>query len=418
MIQKTFPQNGRPWEEIETTLIQYKDGDIDWRRGRSLRSIWIPFELTAALDKAFVMFINESALNRDAFPSVVRLENEVIQMAAEILNGDRNTVGNVTTGGTESIFLAVKSARDYARANKKNVSRPNIVLPQSAHPAFLKAADYMDLEVIMVPTREDRRADVAAMREAITRNTIFMVGSAPEFSFGVMDPIEELGSVAIEKNVWMHVDACVGGYFAPFARKLGYTVTAFDFSVPGVVSISADNHKMGFAHKPCSTILYRKPDYLQYQGFKNNKWPRGMYNVPTFTGTRSAGPIAAAWAALKILGEDGYMKQAERVMKARQVLLDGVSAIPELKIVSNPELCIFAFESDVIDVKIVAKKLTSRNWYFGLNHNPPSIHLFLAPFHDIIADGLLGDLRESIDEVKAGLVEPRDMKDHLEDKSY
>jgi glutamate/tyrosine decarboxylase-like PLP-dependent enzyme len=357
-------------------------------------------------------------VSKSVFPQNGWPWEEVIQMAAEILNGGENTVGNVTTGGTESIFLAVKSARDYARANKTNLSRPNLVLPQLAHPAFSKAADYMDLEVILVPTRDDRRADVAAMREAITENTIFMVGSSPEFSFGVMDPIEELGSLALEKDVWMHVDACVGGYFAPFARKLGYTVPAFDFSVPGVVSISADNHKMGLAHKPCSTILYRNADYFQYQGFRYNKWPRGLYNVPTFTGTRSAGPIAAAWTALKILGEDGFMKQAERVMKTRQALWDGVSAIPELKIVSNPELCIFAFESDVIDLKIVAKKLTLRKWYFGLNHYPPSIHFFLAPFHDIIADDFLSDLREAVDEVNAGNVEPDDMQENLEDKSY
>ncbi|MCP5149131.1 MAG: aspartate aminotransferase family protein [Chromatiales bacterium] len=405
MSNAMFPESGLEWPEIEKALHSFRDADVDWRHGRAPMYIfWASEEVLEVTKKAYMEYFSENALGARAFPSLVRMEAEVVRMAAEILGGDESVRGNMTSGGTESIFLAVKTARDYRRATRPVRGTPNLVVPYSGHPAYYKAAHYMDLEVRPVPTRDDFRADVDAMADAIDDDTIFVLGSAPSFSLGVFDPIEDLGRLARERDLWLHVDACVGGFIAPHVRALGYPVPAYDFSVPGVTSISADLHKLGFAAKPASTILYRDEAHYRHQGYEFDAWPRGVYKVPTFTGTRPGGAIAAAWSVLKFLGAAGYRELARQIMDVRARLQAGIRAIPELELIGDPEIGLFCYGSPSLDIRSVAEAMSRRGWLPGINADPPAIHLFLVPLHAVMVDDYLADLGVAVEEVRSGRV--------------
>ena len=241
----------------------------------------------------------------------------------------------MTTGGTESILMAMLTAREWGRANKPKIKQPEVVLPSTAHPAFDKAAHYFGLKLVRVPVGGDLRADVDAMRRAVTVDTVLVVGSAPSYPHGVVDPIAEIAKLAQERKILCHVDACVGGMMLPFVRKLGYPVPDWDFRVPGVTSISVDLHKYGYAAKGASVILYRDKALRRHQLFASTDWPGGIYASPTMTGTRPGGAIAAAWAVLNFLGEDGYLRIADTVMRTTVRLRDGINALDGLRIVST-----------------------------------------------------------------------------------
>ncbi|MCP4722166.1 MAG: aspartate aminotransferase family protein, partial [Desulfobacteraceae bacterium] len=273
---------------------------------------------------------SSNGLNPMAFQSLKRFETEVVRMTADLLNGDDEVVGIMTSGGTESCLLAVKTYRDMAR--KKGIKRPEMILPESAHVAWEKGAEYFNVKAIHVPLDKEYRMDVDKVKKAITRRTVMILGSAPGYPHGVVDPIESLGAVALEKNIPLHVDACVGGYLLPFVEKLGYPVPKFDFRVPGVTSISADTHKYGYSAKGASTILYRNMDILEHQMFVFTEWPGGIFASPGLLGTRPGSNIAAAWAAMQAMGEDGYLKNAKKIMDTTQKLIKGIGAIEGLEI--------------------------------------------------------------------------------------
>jgi sphinganine-1-phosphate aldolase len=406
-MEKPFFEKGLPWEDIEKALHAYRREDIDWRRGRApLYVFYANDEIAEITKKAYLMFFTENALGARALPSVARLESEVLSMTAQILNGDSKVVGNITSGGSESIFLAVKAARDWARAYRPEISRPEIVLPRSAHPAFNKAAHYLSMKVNRVRDSADFRADVPAMEAAVTNNTIMVVGSAPSFPLGVIDPIDEIGRLASKKGLWFHVDACVGGFLAPFVKKLGHPIPDFDFSIPAVTSISADLHKFGFAAKPASTVLYRNEHYRQYQCFSFDEWPRGLYQTQTFQGTRPSGPVAAAWAVMRYLGESGYMKLAENIMRIRDKFRKGIRSIPGLKIWGDPDLSIIGFGSDTFDIYTVGDILSQKRWFVARNADPPALTHMLMPVHEIMIEDYLADLSASVRDL-AGQETPR-----------
>jgi len=299
MTPFSFPKAGRSREDVLDTMRAARDHDIKWQRGRAFGLVYhISEEIDELLKEAFTMFFSENGLNPTAFPSLRKFESEVVAMTASLLGGDSNVCGNMTTGGTESLLMAVKTARDWARDHHPEISEPEIVLPDTAHPAFDKAGSYFDVRIVHVPVLEDFRADVAAMQQAINPNTIMLVGSAPSYPHGVVDPIGELAAIAQERGLLFHTDSCVGGFMLPFIRKLGYEVPPFDFSVPGVTSMSADLHKFGYAAKPASVVLYRTPELRRKQMFVAINWPGGIYPSPTMTGSRAGGPIAAAWALM------------------------------------------------------------------------------------------------------------------------
>ena len=402
MNDKIFPSNGWSKGDVQASLKAYKADDIDWRHGRAPMFVfYADDEHNQVIKDAYNEYFTENALGAGrAFPSLARLEEEVVAMACEILHGGPDAGGGITSGGSESIFLAVKTARDYARATRPDLQKPNMVLPETGHPAYYKAAHFMDLEVIQVPMRADFRTDVEAMAAAVNENTFFTLGSAPSFSHGTYDPIDELGAMALEKGIWLHVDACVGGFIAPAVRRLGYDVPAHDFAVSGVSSISADLHKMGFAAKPASCILYRDGAMMEHQRYAFTDWPRGVYDTPNITGTRPGGAVAAAWAALKFLGENGYDEIARVVMDTRQRLEDGIGAIDGLKMIGDPELNIISYGSDSLDIHAIADRLGERGWLVGRNKTPPAIQFMLVPVHAEMVDDYLRDLAEVTETVR------------------
>ncbi len=322
-------------------------------------------------------------------------------MTAGMLGGDENTSGTLTTGGTESIIMAMKAYRQWARVNKPSVKEPEILLPVTAHPAFEKAAHYFDLKAVHSPVGNDFKASVNATRELISDNTIVMIGSAPAYPHGIIDPIPELAAMANEKNIGFHVDSCLGGFMLPWLKKLGYGLTPFDFSVPGVTSISADIHKYGYAAKGASVVLYRSRQLRRHQFFVYSDWPGGIYASPSMTGTRAGGSIAAAWAALNSIGEDGYMRLAESAMKTAKRIMEGISGIKELYILGIPDMSVFAFASDILDIFALGDAMDRRGWHLDRQQFPSSLHMMITAAHEKAADPFISDLREAVGEVIA-----------------
>lgn len=396
-----FPQKGILREKLLSDLNALKSGDSDWKQGRMFSLVFNAGEETARVaEEAYALFMVENGLSPFAFPSLLTMENEVTAMIADLFHGDSDTVGNMTSGGSESIMVAVKAARDYTRARKPHIVQPELLMPLSAHPAFNKAAHYLGLKPVIVPTdKETLGADVAAMRQAITENTIMMVGSAPSYPHGIIDPIENLAQLAAEHDLWMHVDACVGGLELPFIQALGFPIPNFDFLIPGVCSISADIHKYGFTPKGASVILYRNPELRQYQLFVYADWPGGVYATPNISGSRPGGPIASSWAALRYLGREGYINLARKSMEATQRLIDGIGAIPELYVLGKPQATVFAIGSDVLNVFALGEKMKEFRWAIDSQHLPPCLHMTISPIHTAIVEPFLDDLHTAVKEV-------------------
>ena len=389
----TIPAKGRSKEGVLEAMRAARDHDIKWEQGRVFGLVYhISDEIDNLLKEAFTMFFAENGLNPTAFPSLRKFETEVVAMTAALLGGDQNVCGNITTGGTESLLMAVKTARDWSRVHRPGIREPEMVLPLTAHPAFDKAAEYFGVRAVHVPVRADFRADVGAMRAAITPDTILMAGSAPSYPHGVVDPIRELAAIAQEHGLLFHTDSCVGGFMLPFVRKLGYPVPDFDFSVPGVTSMSADLHKFGYAAKPASVILYRTPELRRCQMFVYIDWPGGIYPSPTMTGSRAGGPVAAAWALMNYLGEEGYLHITDTVMKTAKYLQEGIKAIPGLTVLGDPEMSVFAIASRKMDVNEIADELELRGWHLDRQHFPACLHMTVNYMHAAVADEFLSDL--------------------------
>jgi sphinganine-1-phosphate aldolase len=398
----SLPKHGKSWSELDGEMDAAREGDVDWRRGRV--GVYIHYAGEEVLDvakKAYLKFFSENGLGPKAFPSLARFESDVVAMTLRLLHGGAGACGAMTTGGTESIFLAVKSARDWARVKRPAIDRPQIVLPHTAHPAFNKAANWLGLDVQRVPVGKDFRADAEAMATAIGPRTIMLVGSAPAYPHGVMDPVTDIAAVAQKHDLWMHVDGCVGGFIAPFAKILGEPIGDFDFAVPGVMSMSADLHKYGYTAKGASTVLYRDAEAFQFQAYSFSDWPRGVYSTQTLVGTRAGGAIAAAWAVMNFLGEDGYLAITRRILDTRKAIGAGVAKLG-LEVWGSPELSIMTYGSKETDITQVADRLSTRGWFVGRLVAPPGIHLMLNMTHEPIVGEYLGDLDWALHEVRAG----------------
>jgi glutamate/tyrosine decarboxylase-like PLP-dependent enzyme len=399
--QVRLPKKGNPKDDVIERMKNMRDKDIRWREGKAFVMIYDPGqEAKELLKEAYGLFLTENALNPTAFPSLRRMETEIIQMTANLLGGDGDVVGNMTTGGTESILMAVKTARNWARVNMDSIKRPEILVPESIHPAFEKAGEYFDVRLIHYPVNADFVADVEAAREKIGSNTIMMAASAPSYPHGVMDPIPELVGIAKERGILFHVDACLGGFLLPFVRKLGYPVPDFDFSVPGVTSISADLHKYGYAAKPASVVLYRDKSIRRHQMFVHTDWSGGIYASPTMTGSRPGGSIAAAWAIMNHLGEEGYLHLSETIMKTAKRIREGVAAMRGLKIIGNPVMSVMALAGDGINIYEVGDEMGLKGWYLERQQFPPSLHLTINYGHAEVVEEFLRDLESALKAAK------------------
>lgn len=394
-----FPVHGTPRAALLAAMQAMTGEDADWRGGRVPLYMFGATEAVASIGReAFMAFFTENALGaRRALPSLRRMEEEVIGMALDLFGTTEGASGRMTSGGTESILLAVKAARDVARAGRgAPAHRGNLVLPETAHPAFDKAAVLMDLPVRRVAVDAGLRADPAAMEAAIDDDTILIAGSVPCFPYGVVDPIPALSALAVRRGVRLHVDACVGGYFAPFARQLGRPIPEFGFGLPGVSSLSADLHKFGFCPKPASTVFFRDAAAAAGSGFDLDVWPNGRFATGTLVGTRPGGAVAAAWAVLRFLGHDGYLELARRLLAMAEAYAEGIRAIPGMTVYGRPELSILAFGAPGRDVGAIAAALEAKGWVPGLVRRPPGLHLMLSLLHEPARVAYLGDLAAAV----------------------
>lgn len=407
-MRKTLPSNGTDWTTLKSQMEELADGDMDWRNGRTgMYVFYAGDDVLKVAKEAYTMFMSENALGPMAFPSLKKMEDDVVNMGLSLLNAPDGAVGNMTSGGSESIFLAVKSARDWARSRGVDTNQAEIIVPRSAHLAFDRACHYLNLKIVRIPVTTDYVADVAAMEGAINDRTIMMVGSAPCYPFGLIDPIEELAATAKKRDLWFHVDACVGGYFAPFARMNGVNLPAFDLGVEGVCSLSADLHKYGYAAKGASTVLYANEDLHAFQIFDCADWSAGRMVTPTAAGTRPGGAIAAAWAVMNYLGEEGYRKNAKTVVETRAKLQRAVSETDGLHVHGSPQLGLIAFGSDELDIFSVYGKIFENSWFTSVTTEPPGIHLMLTPAHAPVIDDYIAVLRDAVTAVRNGAADAK-----------
>lgn len=400
-----LPQQGWPRQRVLETLDTYCQHDANWRDGRTFSLVYhAGDEIKDLLQTAFLRVFSENALNPMAFPSLRRMETEVMAMAAPLL-GDAQAVGTLTSGGTESILMAVKTARDWARQHRPEITRPQMLVPTTVHPAFHKAAHYFDVEAVLVPVGADFRADVAAARELCTDSTILVVGSSFAYPHGVIDPIGELAALASERGILCHVDACLGGMILPFVEELTSqdgvpTLPPWDLRVPGVTSISCDLHKYGYTAKGASLVLYRNRELRRHQFLGYADWPGGLWASPSAAGTRPGGPIAAAWAVMHFLGREGYLRLAREALTATQELLAGIQAIPGLKVLGAPVATVFAFTMEDGDIYRLGDAMQARGWHLDRQQLPPALHAMITAAHAAHVPALLADLRAAAEAVR------------------
>jgi glutamate/tyrosine decarboxylase-like PLP-dependent enzyme len=355
------------------------------------------------LNEVYALQSQSNPLHSDLFPSASKFESEIVSMTAQMLGADKTddeVCGVVTSGGTESILLAMKTYRDRAR-EVNGIRRPNIVIPVTAHAAFDKAGEYFKIKVKRVPIDNNYQANVNAIRKAANGNTICIVGSAPNFPHGIIDPINEMSEIARERGICFHVDACLGGFVLPWAEKLGYPFPAFDFRLSGVTSISADTHKFGYAPKGTSVLLYRNQNLRRYQYYTIADWPGGLYFSPTFAGSRPGALSAACWATLLSMGEDGYLDSVKKIMETADIIKKGISEISELKLMGD-SLWVIAFESKDLDIYKVMDQMTHEGWNLNGLHKPACVHICITLRHTQagVAERFLSDLKDAVTHVK------------------
>jgi len=399
-----FPEKGISKEEIKNQLQLFKSKDADWKRGRTFSLVFYPGEEVAnLLAESYQSFFFENALNPSVFQSLKKMESEVISMTCSLLNAPENAAGSMTSGGTESIMCAIKAAKKYAKDNNKNLKKPNIVIPATAHPAFLKAAYYFELEVRLVNCSGfDLQPDLTDFRSKIDENTIMILGSSPAYPHGYIDPIKEISEIALEKNLWMHVDACVGGYILPFLEQIGEEVPIFDFRLTGVRSISLDIHKYGYGAKGSSAVVYRDREYRKKQYYVYTEWSGGLYASPSFSGSRSGGTIAAAWAIMNHLGLPGYQKMARETQDASKKIQTAINSIDGIEVNGKPYGPIFSFRSTgKIDIYQLGDELTELGWHLDRQMEPPSLHLTVSHGNVAYADEFISDLKKSMNKLGA-----------------
>ncbi len=405
----SIPDKGRTQSEVmEVLSAMAEEENAKWQSGQVSGTFYHAGEKHRKfLNNAFSCFSHVNTIQFDLCPSMFKMESDIIAMTADMLHGSAvkehnpgdGVCGTMTSGGSESILMAMLAYRDFAR-DEKDIDAPEIIMPHTAHPAFDKAGRYFGIKMVHVPVSEpDFRVDPSRVESFINKNTIAIVGSAGNYPYGLIDPLEELSDIALKHGLGMHVDGCLGGFILPWIEKLGYDIPHFDFRLPGVTSMSADTHKFGFALKGTSVILYRNNKLRRYQYFDVPDWPGGLYASPTAAGSRSGGLTAATWAAMLNMGQEGYLKSARAIMDVADVMKQGVKDIPELDLIGDPSF-IISFMSKDVDVYHVNDFMKTRNWRFNCLQLPPGMHFCVTMPQTIIpgvAEKWVSDLKDGVE---------------------
>jgi sphinganine-1-phosphate aldolase len=395
-----LPATGQSAGDILAHLDALRARDVDWHAGRAFSLAYHAGDDVLDLaTAAYAKYLSSNALNVLAFPSLRTLQSEVVAMVSDLLHGGPDAAGFMTTGGTESILLAVKAAR--GRGRERGVTAPEMVLPTTAHAAFEKGAEYFGVRAVRVPVREDFRADPEAMAAAISSDTVLLVASAPAYPQGVIDPVGDIASLAAERDLLCHVDACMGGITLPMLERLGHPIAPFDFRVPGVTSMSVDLQKYGYTPKGASVILHRSKELRKHQTFVTENWLGGFYASSGVLGTKGGGSIAAAWAVMRYLGEAGYLRLTRAAREATEALVAGLRATPGVRVLGEPDATLVAFTIDDADPFAVGEALWQRGWYVDQQKPPPSLHCTVSAVHVPLVPEFLGVLRASLDVVRA-----------------
>ena len=397
-----LPEIGWSATDIFESLEVMRARDVRWREGRAFSLAYNAGpDALAVAEEAYRRFSGENALSTDAFPSLKQIQAEVVAMAGVWLGATPNSAGFMTSGGTESILMAVKAARDRLLAERQ-IRQPNMVLPTSAHAAFAKAGAYFGVEVRRVAVGSDWRADVSAMRSCVDENTVLIVGSAPQYPQGVVDDIVGIAKIASDAQINCHVDACMGGVTLAYLDRLGETIGPWNLQVPGVSSISVDLHKFGYTSKGASVIMYASKHLRSYQGFVTADWLGGMYGSSGVLGTKSGGSMASAWAVIHFLGDDGYLRLTRQAREATLQLASIIRNSPDLVLRAEPEstlLCFGAQDPTALNVFAVADELSKCGWYVDRQTPPDSLHCTVNAIHHDKIDWFAKDLRNSVEKV-------------------
>ncbi|MBI4884942.1 MAG: aspartate aminotransferase family protein [Actinobacteria bacterium] len=397
-----LPLHGVSRDDVLARLDAFKANDVRWRDGRAFTLAYSAGDdVLAVAEAAYSRFASENALNTDAFPSLRRIQSEVVAAVGGWLQAGDEGAGFMTTGGTESILLTVKAARERGR-KEKGISSPNVVLPTSAHAAFEKGCYYFGLESRRIPVLDDWRADVAAMAAATDDNTVLVVGSAPQYPQGVIDPIAEVAAIAAGRDINCHVDACMGGVTLAYLARLGHAIPPWNFAVPGVTSMSVDLHKFGYTAKGASVIMYRNKYLRDFQIYMTDNWLGGLYGSSGILGTKGGGAMAAAWAVMHHLGDDGYLRLTGAARKACEQLAAVIDETPELQLRAQPATTLLSFgasDPNSLDIFSLADALWRRGWYLDRQGPPPSLHCTVNAIHEGKIDEFAADLRSALDEL-------------------
>ncbi|KAJ0178645.1 hypothetical protein K1T71_005420 [Dendrolimus kikuchii] len=400
-VRRELPEKGLSPEEVAEEVKDHLClGAYDWKSGTVSGAVYhVSQEISRVACDAYALAAYTNPLHSDIFPGVNKMEAEIVRMTINLFHGDEDCCGTVTTGGTESIIMACKAFRDLAY--NKGITNPQIIVPSTVHSAFDKAAQYLGLSVKTIKVNPDTlTVDVAAVKRAIGRRTILIVGSAPNYPYGTMDDIVALSDVAMDYDIPLHVDACLGGFVTAFMADAGHTIPVFDFRLPGVSSISADTHKYGYAPKGTSVIVYRKPEYRHCQYTVTTEWPGGVYGSPTVNGSRAGGLIAVCWATMMFVGRTRYIQMTDEIITTARYIERELRKIDGIFIFGKPATTVVAFGSKQFDIFKMAELLHKKGWSLNALQFPSGVHICVTHTHTQagVADRFVGDVRSTAQE--------------------
>ena len=410
MIEDKIPNVGYSEKELFSSLEKLKCKDIDWKNGKTFGAVYYPgYKYAKVISKAYNLFMHENAFDPQLFKSLLAMENTLVKQVSQLFSNKNILYGNLTSGGTESIFLALLSAREWSHEHRK-IDNPEVVLCSTAHPAFLKAMRFLKIKPVVIQPNNQLSIDLDSFENAINKNTILLVGSAPAYPYGMIDPIDELSKMALKHKLLLHVDACIGGFLLSYLKKLGHQIPDFDFSLEGVSSVSVDLHKYAYAPKGSSIIYYRSEELRKNQFSVFSNWEGGIYASTSFMGTKPGGIVASSWAALNHIGEDGYLQLTKKTMDATNIIKHFIENHDDLSLIGNPQMSLIAFKSDSMDIYQLADELNDLGWYIGRLQNPAGIHLVVSQIH---ADGAAQEFINDIDDIVTS-IKNRPIKNTLE----
>ena len=406
--RSSLPRTGRSTDDVIADLAAKRAGDVPWADGRAFGMIYHGGPgVDEVAEQAALMYLHENALNTRAFPSLGSIQSEVVGWTADLLHGPDTTSGFLTSGGTESILCAVLAARERG-ATERGVAEPEMIIPESAHAAFHKAAHLFNIKVHKTPVLADWTADVPAMADQVNSNTVLVVGSAPQYPQGVIDDIPAIAALAADGGFSCHVDACMGGFVLPFAEMLGRDVPPWDYRVDGVTTISADVHKLGYAPKGVSVILHRTKELRRHQTFVFDDWLGGFYASPNLQGSRSGLPMAAAWAVMQHLGIDGYVDLTRSVLDNADRMRAGINATDGIHVLGDPRFHILALAAEPvaegsrkpIDVFALGDELARHGWFHDRQTPPDSLHSTVSNSNAGVIDDYVAALEPAVAAVR------------------